>query len=445
MRSFILAAVVLILFPLSSGWAAEKDGDSDRIRQLEKDLSTMQKELDEVKKNQSSGPGLPVKFGVNFLLRYDHTVVEDRQDLLVDNNENDGFRARVRFSADYLPEGRLSAGLRIGSGENPNPPGSFVRLGDFFRSKTFNMDRFFIVYRPIKSFEDLSLTFGKMPLPFWRAGRGSWRSELVWDDDINPEGIAYATMIPVGVPSVKIDNNGGYFMVDEVNDTRFSGRTGDVYLLADQVNLEAKPVNLSAALYYYNHLNSGLRAPNYDPGSGAFLSPGTSAFLLRDGLQHTNNQVNYGPGANGFVKDRFALVNLTGQVYFPVPAGLLEKAGLGPLEPEFFVVVDFVTNTSVGRDKNGYGVTGGLHGGGKGSVAPFNFWYTYRNVDADATLATFTDADLGAGTAYRGLELGANYRLLADLTVQVLYYNFQGFPQKENGASRIFLDVGRSF
>jgi hypothetical protein len=289
-----------------------------------------------------------------------------------------------------------------------------------------------------------------MPQPFWRGDRGTWRDELIWDDDINPEGAVLQTTIPTGLSFLELHNTGGYFTVYEATDNRFAGLTGDTYLLADQLKLR---IDLGAigggtvavAIYDYQKLNAGLRAPNFTPGSGGFVLPGTNAFLLREGLQRTNNQINFGPGAEGFVDERLSPLNVTGQVYLSIPTGWLEPMGMASLEPEIFWFGDYVKNVNLKRDEQGYGLTGGLRGGGKGIAAPFNIWYTWRDVDADATLATFADSDLGAGTAFKGYEVGANYRLLPDLMIQFSFFDFEGFPRKDNGVTRWFVDLVRTF
>jgi Putative porin len=459
MRPFVILAILMILLQTGYCWAQEEKGDSDRIRQLEEELGKMQDEqdrlqkaLEEMKKNQqltipsAKEPSkFPVKFGVNLDIRYAYQRVADKTDVLIDPNETNGFRARVRFSAEYNQNDRLAAGLRISTGENPNPAGSFIVLGDTFRSKTFNLDQFFIVYRPLESFQDLSFTVGKMPLPFWRGDRGTWRTQMIWDNDISPEGIALQTSIPSGLPFLRIDNAGGYFIVNEVPNFRFTGLTGDTYLIADQVKFKTEPVTVAAAVYDYRHLNAGLRAPNFDPNTGAFISPGTNALLMQDGLQQTNNRVNYGPGADGFVNEEFLLINFTGQAHISIPTSWLEPIGLAFLEPEVFLAGDYVHNRSVALDKNGYGITGGLRGGGKGVIQPFNLWYTYRDVDADATLAALADSDLGAGTDYKGFELGMNYLLQHDLMIQFILFEYDGYPQKDNSVTRWYLDLVKTF
>jgi hypothetical protein len=484
----VVMAVCMLLLQTGSIWAQQARGDAERIRQLEEELLKLQQEQERLKKTledikkettetrkeaietrkEATESNLllqelkKIKVGASITLRYDQTEVEDQTDLLLEDNQIEGLRTRIRLSVEYTPIERLTAAVRLSTGEDPNPTSPFIPLGNTFRSRSFNLDQFYFIIRPLKSFEpltssellkpleDASFTLGKMPLPFWRGDRGTWRSEMIWDDDISPEGIVFQTPIPTGLSFLRIDNTVGYFSVSEVTDLRFTGLTGDTYLVADQLKLGVEPlpatgVTAAVAVYHYQNLNAGLRSPSFVPGSSAFVSPGTNAILMREGLQRTNNRITFGPGAEGFVASEFTFLNFTGQAYVTLPAHWLERVKLAFLRPEIFVTGDYVNNLRVSQEDQGYGITVGLRGGGQGKVAPFNIWYTYRDVSADATLSAFADSDLGAGTAYRGFEFGANYRLLRNLLAQFSYLDFEGFPRKDNGVTRWFFDLVYSF
>ena len=445
----VVVAVLLVYGQTTPGRAQESD--AERLRQLEQELERMREDLDIIRREQVNMPILPkfpIVFGASITIRYDLTDVEDTTDLRLDEDRN-GFRTRDRFSAEFRPDGPVNAGLRISTGENPNPTSPFIRMGDLFRSKSFNLDQFYIIVRPIKFFDprpldqqpvDFSFQVGKIPQPFWRADIGTWHSEIIWDDDVSPEGAALQFRAHNLLPFLKLEATGGYFIVEEVDDFRFSGLTGDTYLVAGQLKAEVGPAALGFAFYSYERLNSGLRSPSFDPTTGAFLQPGQTAFLLRDELQRTNNQITFGPGALGFVEDDFQIINVTGLVHVSLPF-------LPDIGPEVFLAGDYVNNLSVDEDEDGYSITLGLRGGGQegGRLNPFALWFTYRDVDNDATLATFADSDLGGGTGYKGFEAGMNYRLHKHLLVQITGYSYDGFPDKDNYWRRVFFDLVANF
>jgi hypothetical protein len=66
-------------------------------------------------------------------------------------------------------------------------------------------------------------------------------------------------------------------------------------------------------------------------------------------------------------------------------------------------------------------------------------------VQSDAALSTFTDSDLGAGTGYRGVAVGANYRIFKNFMASAQYFDFMGYPLMENHVQRMFLDLMGDF
>ncbi|MBI4640324.1 MAG: putative porin, partial [Candidatus Tectomicrobia bacterium] len=277
MRLFVAVVVVvlMIFLQIGPGWA---QSDADRIRQMEQDLAKIRQDLEALKKEPAK---LPLKFGLSVTFRIDQSEIEDEQDLLLEDNEIEALRARIRFSVEYIdPQSRVTGGIRLSTGEDPNPTSPFITLGNSFRSRSFNIDQYYLTYKPLKFyeqfkvFEDVALTFGKIPMPFWRGDRGTWRSELVWDDDINPEGALLRIPITFpDLPSVQIENVFGYFAVNWLGDVRFEGLTRDTYLIADQFKIKVDPVptagvTVAFAVYNYQNLNAGLRAPNFRPDLG---------------------------------------------------------------------------------------------------------------------------------------------------------------------------------
>lgn len=452
-KSFMVMGVGIFVFVLtpSLGWTEPSD---ERMRKWEQDLSKMRKDLETLKQERAESAKdsykLPISFFGSITARYESTNVDDPLDLRSED-VRDGFRSRVRFGAKFAPDGPdgpVTAGIRLTTGETASPTTPFIRFGNLIRSESFNLDQFWLGVDPLQFFDTgpkdslpahLSLVAGRMPQPFWRGEWNTWSSEMIWDRDVNPQGFVGKISVPNLAPSMQLQATGGYFVIQQLDDFRFSGFTKDTYLVAEQLKAEYSPVGaLAVTLYGFNDLNAGLFSGNFNPGSGAVPQPGRPAQLLSDpNFQRTNNQVTYGPGAVGFVDNQFNVLNVTGQLHACLPFLETELR-----KPEVYLVGDYANNTSVSEDKDGFGFTLGLHGGKQDSgVNPFDVWATYRNVDNDATLATIADSDLGVGTGYRGVGLGANYRLHKHLLAQISGYDFSGFPQKDRYWQRLFVDM----
>ena len=94
----------------------------------------------------------PVRLYANVNLGQDFQRPEDKADLLLDGNQNDGLLTRLRFGDRVKGhKATVSGGLRFSAGETPNPASPFIRLGDAFRPVNFNLDQFYIDVRPFQN------------------------------------------------------------------------------------------------------------------------------------------------------------------------------------------------------------------------------------------------------------------------------------------------------
>lgn len=94
--------------------------------------------------------------------------------------DRERFRLRVDFNVKLNSD--ISGGVRLTSGDANSPLTGNQTLTQFYVKKPINIDKAFIVYTP-HQFKPLTLTGGKFAYPFYR-------TELVWDNDLNPEGLA---------------------------------------------------------------------------------------------------------------------------------------------------------------------------------------------------------------------------------------------------------------
>jgi hypothetical protein len=321
-----------------------------------------------------------------------------------------------------------------------------------------------------------------MKNPFWRGSVGTVRTQMLWDDDVNPAGAALSAQIyksKSGSYPFNIENTLAYMQIQSLLDTSFVGLTGVVSGVGDQLRFLSKYVDAAVSYYEWWNLNTGLSVPTAEPAQG-YLSAQTptSAFLLGAGLQQTNSEVNYGPAggaATGLLDPTYKILNPTAQVHVP-----FKNPALG--DPDAYVLLDYAHNflpshalTAQGnlaapnagtctsctpvaagstsarnatQYDDGVGVTVGTRLGDRTyqrHFHPMNVWATYRYVQSDAALATFADSDLGAGTGYRGFAFGTNYRIFKNLMASVQYFDFMGYPLMENHVQRLFLDLMGDF
>ena len=336
--------------------------------------------------------------------------------------------------------------------------------------------------RPFDDRDRLALIIGRMKNPFWRGSVGTVRTQMLWDDDVNPAGAAVAGQIyksKSGSYPFTVENTLAYMQIQSLLDTRFVGLTGVVSGVGDQLRFLSKYVDAAVSYYEWWNLNTGLSVPTAQPSQG-FTSPQTaaSAFLLSPGLQQTNTEVNYGPaggacdgtprrdlpdpephgaGPHPFQEARCwatptRTCSSTTRTTFSRRMRSLRKGTsrhptLRPVRAAPPWPAPAAPRTRRQYD-DGVGVTVGARLGDKTyerSFHPTNVWVTYRYVQSDAALSTFADSDLGAGTGYRGFGLGANYRVFKNLMASAQYFDFMGYPLMENHVQRMFLDLMGDF
>ena len=144
----------------------------------------------------------------------------------------DRFQMRIRLGAEKKLNDDFTMGFRISTapsvevggdvlfdnGRFPrrltgDPRRADVSLGGYFSTKPIGVDRAYLRWNPTAA-PGLRVTAGKLPNPFlW----GEHFAELiVWDNDINPEGLAAEYAFELLPEKLRFDGVGGAFILDEV-------------------------------------------------------------------------------------------------------------------------------------------------------------------------------------------------------------------------------------
>src|SRR3984885_3302957 len=99
-----------------------------------------------------------------------------------DSQDRNRERYRARFYINAKLNDDLFGGLGLSTGDLNDPITSNQTANQFFTRKPFALDRAFIDYTP-HQWKALTLIGGKFAYPWYR-------TQLTWDDDIYPEGVA---------------------------------------------------------------------------------------------------------------------------------------------------------------------------------------------------------------------------------------------------------------
>jgi hypothetical protein len=469
MKSSRLAAMGLAGVFLCHSAVAFADTDSDRIKRLEDQLKTLQQEIQRLRDESAARdreklagvtltpagkkPAQPVaapgaapaglRFSGDLDTRLDITSNRSRELGIIPLGEQGQLRGRFRLRMQTPVTNRSDAEIYLASSVNQAPTAGYVTFTDAFRGKNISFARaYFNYYFGDKNNPKTpSLSFGKLLNPFWRGEVGGYASEIFWDNDVNPEGAA--VRLPISTSKdFSLSNTTGFFTVWLPSKQLLTGLTTDIYQIGTQFKADAGIFHGALSYYVIDNLNSGVLVPNVTPDGVIDTTPGTSAYLLRSnsGLQTTNAHYSYGPTEFGFGSNTFNFLNLS----------LQAQAKARPNQPAPFAHFEFLNNGSVDVENTGWGITVGVNksklpDGRATSRGDYTAWITYRDVDADAALGTFADSDLGAGTDYKGYQIGANYRFQDNLSFRVAWHDYQGNPFKAHSTTRLFLDFIRYF
>lgn len=342
-------------------------------------------------------------------LRYRHEQIEE-------DGKEDRTRHRIRARAGFeaKPSSEVDVGIRWSTAQDNDPVSSNQTLGDGSNRKDVFLDLAYLDWHP-EAAEGLNLVAGKMENPFVRVG------DLVWDGDLNPEGLA--ARYKVG-DDVRLMLNAGGFWVEERSST-----TDDAMLYGGQAAVKIKgavEALLGAGYYYYDNLEGFpvLDATASDRSKAKGFGNATTKVTETVDGEEVVTDVLYATG--------FEIMDLIAQVGFDagIPVALYGN---------------YAVNQDADEDDTGYMV--GLKLGQAKNPGSFDFEYNYRELEANAVLGAYSDSDfIGGGTDGKGHKLSLGYQITKVLKGTVTYFlNEKGLDGDSKDYDRLQVDLAAKF
>ncbi len=154
-------------------------------------------------------------------------------------------RYRARFGFNFQWSNQIEFGARLRTGSLLNQQSPHITLGDEFQEGAIGIDKAFIR----GAHDKMWWWLGKNTFPFWK------QNELLWDDDINPGGVALGWCLPAA-DQFSLKPSIGYFII---RDTTIDKS----YLIAAQIaaEVELAKMKLSFASGFF-----GFNNMRYRPG-----------------------------------------------------------------------------------------------------------------------------------------------------------------------------------
>jgi hypothetical protein len=360
--------------------------------------------------------------------------------LLDTTQDRQRLRERFRLGIGAQIDDEWAAGVRLATGNLPNPVSTNQTLGNSLSNDTFNLDRAFVRYQPTPW---LTAWLGRFPDP-WFA------TDLVWDEDVNFDGVA-VQVSPQITEELRPTLTIGAFPIANTpfnfpDNTSEKHSSRDVWLYAAQASADWRPATdyearIGLAYYYFNNIDGVLSSQctvlsSADPCDTDFTRPGfiqqgNTLFALRNLVNATG--VSNPPLFQYYgLASKFHELNLTAR---------LDYAGGDPLH--LILDLDFVKNLGFDRaaiagrnpvNNQGQSLDGGKtpgpwDGGDSGYLArltighptlrnrwDWNFNVGYKYLESDAVVDAFTDSDFHlGGTNAKGYFVGAGLGIAKDV------------------------------
>ena len=419
MQQRILAAAIMFLV-LGQASATEAD-DIGELRELiqkqNEQLQQLQKKLDELEAEQKQqdkqveekvaeavkdrqAAALPdsikwaerIKISGDLRYRHDHVDAESNVSGIDEwLNGSDRHRIRARLMLEAMLNKDLDVGMRIASGTTRTPNSTNQDLEDAFSSKELWLDLAYFDWHPSAN-EGLNILGGKMKNPFYKVAK----NELIWDNDLNPEGLAVKYVTPISDVDQLFFNGGGFWVDESTLDVDTSLWGAQTYLKHAIGNQDY----VLAGAGYFDYGNIEGRTALSD----TWLSPRPSTSLF---FGNTSSE------PNGVYVSDYDIFEAFGEYGF--------KYGTMPLA----LFGSWVRNVAASTDED----TGWLVGGRLNKAKNPGSWeltYDYRDTQADAVVGGFIESDFVASrTDSRGHRFVFRYQILKPLQAAVTYYHLE--------------------
>jgi len=313
----------------------------------------------------------------DFRLRYNYIEADDQR------SQSQG-RYRVRLNLDIEIAKKVKFIFGLASGGN-DPRSANQSFGGDWDKDQININYAYVNYSPFKW---LNLEGGKMANPIYTV------SQLLWDEDINPEGVAAQIDYPINPCLSLLLNTGAFVLQDNKNNT-----PTDPWMWVIQPGFSWKSEKGLQAKFAAGYTSF----ENFQNNPQQKYSSGTNSY-------YTVDKVNY-------YKYKYNLATMTGEVGLknPIPGfAPIRYAGL---------FGEYTNNVATSNGKSGY-LTGLTFGDEK--VVEKGQWFfrgDWRRLEKNAVPDILPDSDFYFGdTGVSGYVLQFRYGLWKNINLQTKYF-----------------------
>ncbi|WP_170207625.1 putative porin [Luteibacter pinisoli] len=365
-------------------------------------------------------------------------------------NRTNSLRIRARLGVNVDLGDGVTAGIRLGTGNDNNPVSTTQNLGGGLGKKNVWLDQAWIAWRPT---DWVKVTGGRMPNPFLS-------TNLVYADDLNFDGIASHFDVPA-TDDVNTFATVGMFPIEYQSDD-FPSQAGtknasrDKWMTGAQLGASWKFADdaewkFALAYYRFDNMRGQLSDPcpiylgvtycSTDATRPTFMQKGNSLFLIRDIIPDPNSPSSYAqPQFVGLVYD-YHVANATTRLDMKVADTPLRLEGDYIRNMAYHRRDAFADDIGINRLVNNFGAgdvsaatyksgpVGWMFRATLGDPDPhaagdWNASLAYKYLQPDATLDGLNDPDFHlGGTNAKGFILGGSYGISKYSWLSLRYFN----------------------
>src|SRR3546814_853533 len=155
----------------------------------------------------------------------------------VDGRDRSRSAVRARLRATYKIDDHFAVGARIATGDPDDPNSTDVTLGNFVDDFQVSLDQAWIRY-----------TNGGLTAHAGKFAQQFQRTDMLWDGDVSPQGVAVAYGANLG--KARVDARGLWFVIDEASVARDSDMLGGQLAFAAPLGSGFK-AGLTGSYFHY--------------------------------------------------------------------------------------------------------------------------------------------------------------------------------------------------
>ena len=344
-----------------------------------------------------------VRIGGDFRLRYEGDFFgsgngvfvkpDNTTQLLNSTVDREMLRIRARLAITAKVNNEVEVGFGLATGTTNNPVSTNATLGDTLNKKNLLLDTAYMKWDP---YATLTLWGGRFANPWFS-------TDLVWDQDLNFDGVAF-TYKPKFSPTLSMFLTAGAFAIQEVESS-----SRDKWLYAGQLGLQYRDdkrltATVAAAIYDFAHVTGRANDPSR-PGVNDYTAPqfqqkGNTLFdidpstTIKTAYAAEFRELNIGASINLGFWDPLRVVLMGDYV---------NNIGYDSAK------VNALTGHEVKKETAGYQVGLSI---GYPSTREYGQWKlltNYKYLESDAVIDAFTDSDFHlGGTNAKGWTAGGD-------------------------------------